>query len=213
MMNTYEEQILTAVKYIKRRDRKLGIHVDLIGKCTLAPSRYHFDVLARSIIGQQLSSKASSAIVERVERSLNSRRPFSARVINDAPEGQLLSAGVSRAKVSCIKLLAAEVLSTPSYFRHLKHCPDEHVINSLTSVKGIGRWTAEMFLIFGLGRLDILSVSDAGLKRGLQLLLGLENKISEEDWIAYAERWRPFRSVASWYLWAMVDGKSKAAFH
>ena len=90
-------------------------------------------------------------------------------------------------------------------FSSLTHCEDEEVISSLVALSGVGRWTAEMFLIFGLGRPDILSVHDAGLRKGFQITYKLANPPTAAEMVATGERWRPYRSVASWYLWRVVD--------
>lgn len=202
-----QDERIVAVKHLKKSDRILAAYIDRIGVCSLGPSRHPFDVLARSIIGQQLSATAARTITSRLESAVGCTRPFLPELLLDANRREMAGAGVSRAKISCLKSLAEMVVCDPRYFQRLKKINDEDVIAELSSIRGIGRWTSEMFLIFGLGRLDVLSTTDAGLRRGMQIMLGLDERIADDEYVAYAERWRPYRSIASWYLWAIIDNK------
>ena len=130
---------------------------------------------------------------------------FTPENISKVSFNQFRKAGLSRAKIEYIRKLASAVGKgelDPASFMDLE---DEEIISKLITFPGIGRWTAEMFLIFALGRPDVLSVKDAGLKRGLRMLYELPESPSEELMLSIAESWRPYRSVASWYLWKVVD--------
>jgi DNA-3-methyladenine glycosylase II len=187
-----------AERHFIESDPVMGRLVDTHGRCPLAGSADadYFGALARSIIGQQLSAKAAETIRQRVNAAIPS---FDAQGIAAADESSLRAAGLSRSKVRYLHELATGVLVGEPDLDELPHLPDEEVISILTSVNGIGRWTAEMFLVFALRRPDVLSLGDAGLRRSARLLYGAEL----ED---VSELWRPFRSVGSWYLWKHLDG-------
>ena len=118
---------------------------------------------------------------------------------------EIRNAGLSRPKVEYIRGIARAVESGSLDFPSLYHCEDEEVIANLVTLSGVGRWTAEMFLIFGLGRPDVLSVLDAGLRKGFQVSYRLPTPPSAAEMMAAGERWRPYRTVASWYLWRVID--------
>lgn len=178
----------------------MGMLVAKHGPCPLSKRRRPaFHTLAWSVIGQQLSSKAAAAIVRRVAEIVPS--PFGPESFLSTTPERLRQAGLSQRKSQCLITLAERVASEHISFASLKHMGDEDVIAALTEVSGIGRWTAEMFLIFGLGRPDVLSLGDAGLKRATALLYGDGTDLAEQG-----EAWAPWRSVASWYLWRHLDG-------
>ena len=162
----------------------------------------HFFNLSREIIYQQLAGKAASAIFSRFEKLVGGKvKPD--KVIK-IPDQTLRDVGLSWAKARYVKDLAAKALSGEVALTNLHELDDEAVIAELTKVKGIGRWTAEMFLLFGLKRLDVLAVGDAGLQRAARNLYGKKRK-SETLLPRVAENWRPYRSIASWYLWRSLE--------
>ena len=166
----------------------------------------HFHALARSILHQQLAGKAAATIHGRV-RALTpgSRFPRPEQLL-ELPDGDLRGAGVSGSKIAALRDLAGRVESKELRLRGLSAQPDEHIIEELTAVRGIGVWTAQMFLMFRLGRLDVLPVGDLGVQEGLRRLDGLEERPRPAEVEERGEVWKPLRSVASWVLWRLADG-------
>ena len=193
------QSIPIAEKALCTSDKVLHDLIARIGSCTLAaqPSA-PFETLVRSIVGQQLSGKAASTIYSRLTKITGTIESPS-QLIGISDE-ELRATGLSSRKTSCIGSLAELAATGELDFSHLESMHDEQIIAQLTQINGIGRWTVEMFLIFGLKRPDILSLSDAGLQRSVRLLYGQESTLLE-----VAEKWAPWRSVASWYLWRNLD--------
>jgi DNA-3-methyladenine glycosylase II len=171
-----------------------------IGPCTLQPDQNHFAALVRAIIAQQISTKAARSIQQRLLASL-APGELTAPAILAAPEGQLRTAGLSLAKARSVRDLAEKVHQGVVRLDTISQCSDEEVISQLVPVRGIGRWTAEMFLIFSLGRSDVLPLGDLGLRVGAQRQYGLEELPGRTRLVELAEPWRPYRSIATWYLW------------
>jgi DNA-3-methyladenine glycosylase II len=179
--------------------RLIGKH----GPCPLAAREFEpFHMLANSIISQQLSTKAAAAIKQRLGVLIPP--PFAPDGFLQISTEQLHAAGLSQAKSRYILALARRVCDGRFLFDEMISKDDEAVIRTLAECPGIGRWTAEMFLIFGLKRLDVLAVGDAGLQRAARLLYGKKRK-SKTLLPKVAEAWRPYRSVASWYLWRSLE--------
>ena len=157
------------------------------------------------MIYQQLSGKAAATIYSRTLNLFSYRRPTPGKVLR-AGENQLRCAGLSRAKTASILDLAEKTLdgTIPSSAK-LRHMRDDDVINALVQVRGIGQWTVQMLLIFHLGRADVLPGADLGVRKGLQLTSRLQQLPTPEQVLRRGERWRPYRSVASWYLWRAND--------
>jgi DNA-3-methyladenine glycosylase II len=194
-----------ALKHLSSSDRVLSGLIGRHGPCPLAPSVDNpFHALASSIISQQISAHAARAIKGRLFELLGTTQ-FTGEGFLKRSEETLRAAGLSRAKVASIQRLARAVRAGELDFGSLAGCEDEEVILRLIPFSGVGRWTAEMFLIFGLGRTDVLSVHDAGLRKGMMLAYGLEGIPSPAEMMSIGEPWRPYRSVASWYLWRVVD--------
>jgi DNA-3-methyladenine glycosylase II len=176
------------------------------GRCPLAGWEYQpFHTLVVSIVSQQLSARAAETIEDRVAEIAS--RPFHPDSFAVTTVEDLRSAGLSQAKARHILALARRVSEGGLSFADLESMDDEAVIRTLVELPGIGRWTAEMFLIFGLKRLDVLSLGDAGLQRAAKRLYGSDGdgKSVLED---IAAAWRPYRSVGSWYLWQHLDGRA-----
>ena len=186
-----------------RKDRKLAKVIDKVGEFNLSLTKNPYESLVEAIITQQLSGKAADSISTRF-RTIYGRFPKPADVM-ETSDAKLRKAGLSYMKVSYIKDLSKKVESKEIRLSYMKNLTDEEIIIQLTQVKGIGRWTAEMFLIFSLGRLDVLPVGDLGLKKGIQRLYSLEELPEKEQMERIAERWKPYRSVATWYLWRSLD--------
>lgn len=186
-----------------RKDRKLAKVIDLVGEFNLSLTKNPYESLVEAIITQQLSAKAADSISTRF-RAIYGKFPKPADVVRTS-DAKLRKAGLSYMKVSYIKDLSKKVESKEIRLSYMKNLSDEEVIVQLTQVKGIGRWTAEMFLIFSLGRLDVLPVGDLGLRKGIKNLYSLEELPEKEQIERIAEKWRPYRSVATWYLWRSQD--------
>lgn len=192
---------------VLRQDPRLARVMEQIGPCRLAEEQLSgdpFEALLRAIIHQQLSGKAAGAIHERLLAQ------FPAGITPEellAAEPEVLrGAGLSRAKMMAVQDLATKCLdgAVPSR-ADLAKMDDLEIISRLTAVRGIGRWTVEMLLLFHLGRADILPVNDLGIRRGFMLVNELPSLPSPAELLEYGKRWKPYRSVASWYLWRMAD--------
>lgn len=173
------------------------------GHCPIAEREFQpFHMLANSIISQQLSTKAAGSIKVRVGALVG--MPFQINKVLSTTQEHLRGAGLSTAKARYIRELALHVNEGWLNFEEIISLDDEAVIEKLVIVPGIGRWTAEMFLLFGLKRLDVLALGDAGLQRAARSLYGKKRK-SETLLPRVAESWRPYRSIASWYLWRSLE--------
>lgn len=175
------------------------------GPCPLGAGRPdYFSTLAGSIVSQQLSTKAADTIGKRVI-ALTGEKKFVARALADTSHEDLRAAGLSNNKARFIHALAEETLDGRLNFRSLAQLSDERVIERLVELKGIGRWTAEMFLMFALKRSDVAAPDDVGLQRAMYELYGLRKRPSARRFHQIAKPWSPYRSVACWYLWRTVD--------
>jgi len=202
-----DRQIQRARRLLAARDPKLGALIARVGRCRLADSRHHdpFAGLVRVILSQQLSSKVAETLFGRVIAIAGGQDAVTAaRLLAVAPD-ELRAAGVSRPKIGYIRDLAARVSDGRLDLAALDRRPDDAVIDALTEVKGLGRWSAEMFLIFRLNRPDILPVGDLGIVKGMQQLFGMRRLPKPRTMFRLAEPWRPYRSIASWYLWRIDD--------
>ncbi|MBD0371379.1 MAG: DNA-3-methyladenine glycosylase 2 family protein [Pyrinomonadaceae bacterium] len=169
-----------------------------------------FESLARNIIYQQLHGNAAGAIHQRVRDLFGNSGRLKPEDILNAPEDLLRRAGLSTAKTVAIKDLAAKTLDgTVPTLARLRRMEDEEIIERLTTVRGIGRWTVEMLLIFRLGRPDVLPVGDFAVRKGFMNVYGLKEQPKPRELLQHGERWRPFRSVASWYLWRASEEKQR----
>lgn len=196
-----------ARRHLMRTDPKLAAIIKRIGPCELhavAP-KDPFEALCMSIASQQLSTKAADTIFRRFcDLFPPDRRPSPERVMT-LTNDQIRGVGFSRPKVGFIKDLAARVLDGRLDLPGLTKHPDEEVMRQLVGVKGIGRWTAEIFLMFRLGRPDILPADDVGLMNAVHRAYGLRKRPDAKRLRKIGDAWRPYRSVASWYLWASLD--------
>jgi DNA-3-methyladenine glycosylase II len=167
-----------------------------------------YGALVRSIVGQQLSVTAARSIYERLAARFGGRAPTPEEVLADDPEELRAAAGLSRAKVAYLRSLAEHVRDGSLELDHFAELHDETVIAELVQVKGLGVWTAHMFLIFTLRRPDVLAVGDLGVRRGAQRAYGLADLPAPAELAALGEPWRPYRSYACRYLWASLDNSS-----
>lgn len=195
-----------AVRALRRADPHLARVISLAGPCTLAPTELPpFRALFRSIVFQQLSTKAASTILGRVVALFPGDFPTPAQVLAH-PEEALRAAGLSGNKVRSVKDLAEKALAGIVPERAaLAQLPDAQVIAHCIQVRGVGQWTVEMMLMFHLGRPDVLPVDDLGIQKGAQRVYGLRKLPSAERLEKLAAPWRPWRSVGSWYLWRALE--------
>ena len=163
-----------------------------------------YEALARAIVGQQLSTKAAASIWKRVVKVLGGKTPKPRQLLAADPQ-ELRDAGLSWAKVGFLQDLAEKVETGEVDLKALKKLSDEDVIAELTEIKGIGRWTAEMFLMFHLARPDVISTGDLGIRRAMQIGYGVEELPGPTDMEKIAESWRPHRTLACLYLWRSLD--------
>lgn len=187
-----------AVRFL-RKDPKLARIIKSVGPYSITLTKNPYESLVEAIITQQLSGKAAGSISGRF-RGLYGRYPKPSDVLKTSSL-KLQRAGLSRMKVSYIKDLSRRIETGRIRLELFHEMPDEQVVEELTKVRGIGRWTAEMFLIFCLGRQDVLPVGDLGLRKGMQRLHCLSEMPTDLEIEGLAEKWRPYRTVATWYLW------------
>ncbi len=202
-----ETEFERARRTLMRRDKRLGALIKRVGRCKLPDSRGHdpFAGLVRVILSQQLSGKAADTIFGRVVAltgGLDAMTPTALRAVGVTA---LRGAGVSGPKARYLHDLADRALDGRLDLHALDGCPDDEVITTITSVKGLGRWSADMFLMFRLNRPDIFPVGDLGIVKGMQKLYGMRRPPSPRTMMRRAEFWRPYRSVAAWYLWRIHE--------
>lgn len=198
-----------AVAHLRRVDPEWSGLIDRVGPCLIRPRKDRFGTLVRAIVGQQISSKAAASIDARL-RAL-SGDPHTPEGIASAGETGLRSVGLSGVKARYALNLSEAVRSGAVPLHKLHRWNDEEIITRLTAIKGVGVWTAEMFLIFSLARPDVFPVGDLGVRAALRDRLGLPDLPTPAACRTIAEPWRPFRSIASWYLWRSLDPAYRAA--
>lgn len=195
-----------ALAHLRDADPVLGAWIDEAGPCPLRARREgtHFDAIARAIVYQQLSGKAAATIHGRFLGLFGGRNP-SPRELAKADPAALRAVGLSGRKAEYLQDLARRASSRSFPIERLHELPDGEVIEVLTAVRGIGEWTAQMFLMFRLGRKDVLPTLDLGVQKGVQLLYGLRKLPTPERVAKVGACWAPYRTIASWYLWRRVD--------
>jgi len=207
-LKEFEAQKLRAIKHLKKNDPKLAAWIKQIGKCdwTLKTNHSPDWVLIQSIVFQQISISAGSTIFGRVQSHLGklNRKKLWDRLLQLEVEA-LRPHGLSGQKIKYIKDLAQKLVDGSLNLEDLPHLSDEQVLEQLIQVKGIGRWTAEMFMMFYLGRMDILATADIGLQRGAHKIYGLKERPTPQKLEEIGAKWAPYRSVASWYLWRAIE--------
>lgn len=189
---------MRSARAVLRRDRAFRPLLDAVGSFDLRRRRPYFWVLCCSILSQQVSGAAARTIIGRVQALYPQHRfPTPEAVLNTKPQS-FRAAGVSRQKARYLYALAEEFDSGSLNGVRFSKLDDDQIISRLTGIVGVGRWTAEMFLMFSMRRADVFPIGDLGIRRGMELYFGVEDK---EEMIERAEEWRPFRTVASVYLW------------
>jgi DNA-3-methyladenine glycosylase II len=196
-----------ALAHLRRVDERIARVIERVGACRFAPRAEgtHFDALMRAIVYQQLSGKAASTILGRVLALYGGRYPTAEELLA-TPEEQLRAAGLSRQKLSYLRDLARHVQDGTLPLDRLHELDDTRIIEALTAVKGIGRWSAQMFLMFRLGRPDVLPDGDLGIRKGLQRAYRMRKLPAPKRVQAVGARWSPYATYACWYLWRSLDG-------
>jgi DNA-3-methyladenine glycosylase II len=207
---TTSTNLQKATEHLTAKDPVLASVIVAHGPCDLKPHKLYYQELVESIVGQQLSIKAAGSIRKRFVELFGGTFPEPAAILAKSIE-ELRSAGLSGAKANYIRDLAQHVLDGKVVFDKLDNQTNEEIIKELTDVKGIGEWTAHMFLMFCMARLDILPVGDLGIKNGIQKLYGFDHLPTPDEVKAIAEqnKWHPYESVASWYIWRSLDNKPR----
>jgi DNA-3-methyladenine glycosylase II len=197
-----------ARRLLARRDPVIGGLMRKYGACGLADNQHTdpFRALVHAIISQQLSTKAAATIAARFTSLFGGRFPSPAAV-DRIPDEQLRGVGLSGQKLGYLRDLCRRIQDGSLPLGHIESMGDEDVIASLTAVKGIGRWTAEMFLMFRLHRPDVLPVGDLGIVKAVQKNYNLRKTPTAERLTRIGENWRPYRSIACWYLWRSLENK------
>ena len=196
-----------AVEQLAASDARLGEVIRRSGPCGLHPNRRYLRNLVEAIANQQLSGKAAATIFGRFLALYPARRFPTPQQIIDTPDEALRGTGFSRPKVAYIKDLCAHVADGRLRLDRMSRLSDDEVTTAITSVHGLGVWSAHMFMMFSLARLDVLPVGDLGIRKGFQKVYGLRKEPPPERMqaIAQSNGWAPYRSVASWYLWRSLD--------
>ncbi len=202
-----EIDINNGIKHLSKNDKVLRTIIKKIPKCNLRPRRKYFNNIVNSIIGQQLSVASAKAIRDKFNNHFKNQ--ISAEKIIVTEDIILRQLGLSNAKVKYIKDLSSKILSREVSLKNISSKTDQEIIEELTKVKGIGVWTTHMFLMFTLGRINILPTGDLGIKKSVMLNYGFKKMPSEEQVAKISKKynWEPYNSIASWYLWRALDMK------
>jgi DNA-3-methyladenine glycosylase II len=187
-------------RHLSRRDAVMRAIIKQVGPCTLQFNPDRYGLLVRSIVAQQISGKAAASISAKLLKAAG-RRGIHPAALARLDDAALRGAGLSAAKARAIRDLTNKVVSGSVCLDTIHERADEEVIAHLVPVIGIGRWTAEMFLIFSLGRLDVLPVLDLGLRAGIRRHHALEDMPTKEQVVELTQSWRPYRTVGTWYIW------------
>ena len=199
--------------HLAKADPVLRRVIREIGACTLRPERRRspFESLVRAVAHQQLNGTAAETILGRFLALFPSRRFPEPVDLAEVTDDAIRAAGFSRGKLAAIRDIAARSISgvVPTS-RQIARLSDEEIVTRLTECRGVGRWTAEMLLIFKLGRPDVLPVDDFGVRQGFKVAYGLADQPKPKELLAYGELWAPYRTTAAWYLWRVADRAKEA---
>ncbi len=203
-MSTFEEDLAKGIRTLSRRDPVIRGLVKAHRAPDFRPHDDYYPQLVRSIIYQQITGKAAESILRKFSEAV--RGEFTPEVIAAVPDELLRGAGISPQKLSYLRSLTGHVLDRRLDLATIAMQPDDRVITDLTAVKGIGTWTAHMFLIFSLGRLDVLPTGDLGVRNGVQLAYGLPEPPTPRavEELAAGNNWAPYRTIGAWYMWRAV---------
>lgn len=194
-----------AYRHLRAVDPVVGALIDEHGPYRPRPAMDHYESLLRTILFQQLHGKAASAIQERWKALYGGRYPTPTELLATTDEA-FRGCGISRQKTGYMRDVAERLLSGALDFRHFEQLSDEEIVAQITAVKGLGEWSAHMFLMFQLGRPDVLPVGDFGVRNGMRLAYGLEEMPTPARAKEIGAPWAPYRSVGAWYMWRAVEG-------
>ena len=201
-MQTIDLVAAEAAAYLAGHDRVLAPIIELVGPCTIRPHRDYYRELVDSIVSQQLSVKAAASIFQRFLDLFGGEFPSPEQILEKSVD-DLRGVGFSAAKANYVRDLAQHIIDGKVTFDDFDDLTNEQIITRLTDVKGIGEWTVHMFLMFCMGRTDVLPYGDLGIRNGVQKLYNLKTlpgKVEIEK-IAEENNWHPYESIASWYVW------------
>lgn len=196
-----------AVSHLRLADPIMAEIVERVGPCRMLRREPTFETLARSITFQQLSGKSASAIFGRLRKAVGRR--FTANALLRLSEEQLRACGLSRQKIASLTDLAERVARREINFRKLAQLTDTEVIETLSQVRGVGVWTVQMFLIFALERPNVMPLGDLGIRAAVRKAYGLEALPKPLELAEIAQKWHPYCSVATWYLWRSLEGQAE----
>jgi DNA-3-methyladenine glycosylase II len=210
MSDDFHKQLLTAARHLSETDPVLAGVIKNAPVPTLTPHTDYYKALVSSIIGQQLSVKAAATIRQRFIDLFGGTFPSPEQILTHDIE-ELRSVGLSRPKANYVQDLARHIVDGSVQFDTLDQLSNDEIITKLTAVKGIGEWTVHMFLLFCMGRLDVLPTGDLGIRSGIKKLYSLHDLPSPDEvrTVAAENKWRPYESVASWYIWHSLDNAPK----
>ncbi len=193
-----------ALRHFERHDPALKEIISQVGPFDIGYHPASFHSLAKSIVYQQLSGKAAATILGRLTSRCGVQR-LNANTLLELSESDFRAVGVSTQKAASLRDLAERTRSGEIRFARLRHKSDDEIIEELTRVRGIGVWTAQMFLMFALRRPDVFPLLDLGVRNGMRKVYGLDESTGPAGYLAIAERWKPWRSVGSWYMWRSLE--------
>ena len=207
-MTSWEDALKSGAEHLKQVDPALRVVIESAPLPTFTPHTKYYQELVESIISQQLSVKAASTILKRFKELFSSDFPSPEEILDQDIE-TFRGVGLSRQKATYIQDLARKVLDGTVKFNHLDSLSNQEVIDELVQIKGVGVWTVHMFLMFCMGRLDVLPVGDLGIKNGIQKLYNLPERPDEARMLEIAQQnnWHPYETIASWYVWHLLDNK------
>lgn len=200
---TSEEQA-NAISYLREKDPTLASIIDQIALPIWSPRENYYRSLVSSIISQQLSTRVAEVIFARFEALFTDKQitPVETLELEDLA---IRGTGISNSKVQYIKNIARYAIDSSKVFEQFDQMSDEEIITELVQIKGVGRWTAEMFLIFTMGQPDVFSMGDLGLRRAVQKLYNIKKEPTQKQLERISKKWKPYRSVASRYLWKSLE--------
>jgi DNA-3-methyladenine glycosylase II len=193
-----------AMQHLQKADPVMAEIIRRVGPCRIAVRQPTFETLARSIAFQQLNGKAARTIFERLRKAVGRR--FTASAFLKLTPEQLRACGLSKQKIASVQDLASRVARREINFRKLGDLEDEQIIATLSQVRGVGLWTAQMFLIFALERPNVMPLADFGIRNAVRRAYALPELPKPAELAKLAEKWHPYCSIASWYLWRSLEG-------
>ena len=205
MNNSYEIMDIEAGLDILNRDEKMRVLISKFGRPNFNPREDYFQSLLRSIVFQQLSGKSAKAIYERFVNLIPETSNLSPKEVLKLDKDETRNTGLSFQKIDYIRNLANYFEDNSFQKKDVERMTDEEISNELTQIKGIGQWTVDMFLMFTLNRADILPYTDLGIQKGFKIILNMKNLPSKKKMETCSTKWRPYRTIACWYLWRTVD--------